>query len=253
MPSHSRCRWCGDAFEVELTEVWGHDFQIGTCCETVYEEVLAQLQDGPGAALELLRSLEAEDLLGRRLRRVADTGLHLVLDYALDIRPVAFTEACRFILLHHTHNKPPPGWRFGAAVWNGPTMLGVVVCGNPVGHWRDSRSILEVTRLCLDRDLPDTLRWKAASTLYAWAATEATRRGYRRIVTYTRVDETGMSLRYARWRPVARIRGRSWNTPSRPRQDQHEIVDRIRWEKALSPARHSHPTTHKDSPHGKTT
>ena len=98
-----------------------------------------------------------------------------------------------FIARHHAHCAPPVMWRFDAAIYNGNTMLGLAIVGNPVAPGLMLRGILEVNRLCLRRDLPDALRWNAASMLYGWCAREARRRGWRKIITYTRADEPGTS------------------------------------------------------------
>lgn len=96
---------------------------------------------------------------------------------------------------------------------------------------------VEVSRLCVDRGLPDTLRYKACSTLYAFAAAEAERRGFERIITYTLSTESGMSLRYARWKPEHVTRPKSWHSRSRPRTDKTPLVPKIRWARVLKPAR----------------
>ena len=97
------------------------------------------------------------------------------------------------------------------------------------------RGILEVNRLCLRRDLPDPLRWNAASMLYGWCAREAQRRGWRKIITYTRADEAGTSLRAAGWTQEAKVRGRGWHGRKRARSNTNTWIDKVRWAKALSP------------------
>jgi len=95
-----------------------------------------------------------------------------------------------------------------------------------------------VTRLCTNPQLPDAIRYKAASTLYGWAAAEGAARGFEKIITYTMAEaETGMSLRYARWKPEHRTRPKSWNSRSRPRVDKAPVVARIRWGKDLGKLR----------------
>ncbi len=70
--------------------------------------------------------------------------------------------------------------------------------GNPVARAFMGRGIVEMNRLCVRRDVPAALRWNAASLLYGRAAREAERRGAQRIITYTRADETGVSLHASR-------------------------------------------------------
>jgi hypothetical protein len=54
--------------------------------------------------------------------------------------------------------------------------------------------------------------------------------GYRKLGTYTLASEPGTSLKAAGWRLVGQVKGRSWDTPSRPRVDRHPTQDKIRWE-----------------------
>ena len=62
----------------------------------------------------------------------------------------------------------------------------------------------------------------------AWRAAKAL--GYRKLITYTLASEEGASLRAAGWEVVGEVKGRSWNTPSRPRVDKNPAQDKFRWE-----------------------
>lgn len=73
--------------------------------------------------------------------------------------------------------------------------------------------------------------------MYGWAAREAETRGFERIVTYTRADEDGGSLRAAGWLQECCVRGRSWNTRTRVRTDRAPLIDKHRWSRALQPCR----------------
>lgn len=53
--------------------------------------------------------------------------------------------------------------------------------------------------------------------------------GYVKLITYTREDEPGASLRAAGWQNEGAIRARSWNMPNRKREDKTEVVKRQRW------------------------
>jgi hypothetical protein len=140
------------------------------------------------------------DLTGYQLRRVNDTqGNGPVLNYGLRIADRAFPVARVFIVRHHEHCDPPRAWRFGFSVFNGAALMAVVTVGNPVAPALMTQGIVEVSRLRLRRDLNPMLRWNCCSMLYAQSAREAERRGFNRIITYTRVDEDGASLRAAGW------------------------------------------------------
>jgi len=54
--------------------------------------------------------------------------------------------------------------------------------------------------------------------------------GFRRVVTYTLESEPGTSLRATGWVPAKLTKGGSWNTPSRPREDNAPTCRKIRWD-----------------------
>jgi len=143
---------------------------------------------------------------------------------ALQLEPVTYPEAVRFIRDHHRHHLPPQGWKFGIAVSDGETVRGVVTVGRPVARHLDNGYTLEVTRCCTDGAK------NAASMLYgaAWRATKAL--GYRRLITYTLKEEPGTSLKAAGWTALYETPGRSWDCPSRPRIDTHPLGQKTLWE-----------------------
>jgi len=209
---------------------------IETCCPATYEAAVADMNDDPVWARALLCALGAAALLGGNLRRVTDDGSgRLLLDWKLELRAVTFSVAAAFVHRHHAHCEAPVGWRFGAAVWNGLTLIGVVMVGWPVARGFRDKGKVEVNRLCVRRDVPTPLRWNACSKLYGWAAAEAERRAYTSIITYTRADEDGASLRAAGWVKEASVRGRSWSGPNRVRTERAAPIDKDRWVRMLHP------------------
>jgi hypothetical protein len=147
----------------------------------------------------------------------------------LEVRPISLGEAKAFVARHHAHSAAPQGWKFGCGIEDRLGLVGVVVIGRPVARRLDDGETLEVTRLCTLAHAQH-----AASILLGAACRAAKALGYRRIVTYTRRDEEGHCCKAAGFTPVAQVRGRSWSCRSRPRQDPHEILDRIRWQRLLS-------------------
>ena len=145
---------------------------------------------------------------------------------SLELQPITYPEACRFITDHHRHHLPPQGWKFGIAVNDGVNVVGVVTIGRPVARGLDNGYTLEVTRCCTD-GTPHV-----ASKLYAaaWRACRAL--GYRRLVTYTLIEEVGTSLRAAGWKALYETTGGSWNCQSRPRVDTAPIGQKTLWEAA---------------------
>lgn len=143
---------------------------------------------------------------------------------ALQLQPITFPEASVFITQYHRHHLPSAGWKFGIAVNDGEKVVGVVTIGRPVSRHLDNGWTLEVTRCCTDGTK------HAASMLYAaaWRACKAL--GYRRLVTYTLIEEPGTSLKAAGWKDVYTTPGRSWDRPSRPRVDTHPLGQKVLWE-----------------------
>lgn len=144
----------------------------------------------------------------------------------LELQPITYAEACRFIEQHHRHHLPPQGWKFGIAVNDGSSVVGVVTVGRPVSRMLDDGWTLEVTRCCT------TGVKNAASMLYgaAWRAAKAL--GYKRLITYTLNSEPGTSLIAAGWKSLYATSGGSWSRESRPRVDTHPTEQKTLWEAA---------------------
>ena len=140
----------------------------------------------------------------------------------VELRPVTKAEADGFIRAHHRHHGVPVGalWWQGAHNAAGD-LVGVVVIGRPVARALDDGLTVEVTRLCTD-GTPN-----ACSLLYAATKRVAEAKGYRRGLTYVLASEDGASLRAVGWRMLWRVKGRSWDCPSRPRTDKHPTDDKV--------------------------
>lgn len=148
-------------------------------------------------------------------------------DERLVAEPVTQAEARAFIAAHHRHHRPSIGSVFQVGIARGEQLVGVAMVGRPVARALDDGYTLEVTRLCT-LDAPEARH--AASKLYAMCWRIAREMGYRRLLTYTLADETGVSLVSAGWRVVHQVKGRSWDTPSRRRIDKHPTVNKTLWE-----------------------
>lgn len=234
------CPHCGQPEYVEILEVWGHEFQLDTCCEGTHEEAVAFMNDDQPGASQWLRAKLADVLPGGpALRRIADDGVGgLVLDFHPEIEEITLADVRQFVNQHHRHCDGPVGWRFGCAVSNGGsltrTRVGVLSAGRPVARMLDQSRIVEVNRLCIDPSLPQALVWNVASQMYGWAARKARALGAEWIVTYTLASEEGTSLLAAGWEPDHVTVGRAWDSSARPRETRH-TGDKIRWRKKLVP------------------
>jgi hypothetical protein len=128
----------------------------------------------------------------------------------------------------HRHLDAPVGHRFSLALCVGAEIVGVAIIGRPVARGFDPDVVVEVTRVAVAEGVPS-----GCSQLYGAAAREAKKRGFKRIVTYTRADEPGTSLRAAGWERVAETPGGEWSCPSRPRKAAVQPIPKVRWERAL--------------------
>jgi hypothetical protein len=145
------------------------------------------------------------------------------------IVPVSNESAKDYVDSFHRHHGSSVQARFClAAVDEVRKVRGVVMVGRPVARLLDDGWTLEVNRLASDGCE------NACSALYGAARRVAREMGYRKLITYIRMDEPGTSLRAAGWRFEEEIRARSWNMPGRPRTDKTEIVRRGRWSVELN-------------------
>lgn len=238
--THERplCLYCGQTEVFEILEVWSpREFQIETCCEGSHASACELLAEDPKAAAQALKGLGLDALTGLRSRRVIDDGMgQLVIDWQLKIKPVSFSTAKAFVSEHHRHCPAPAGWRFGAGIFNGSTLIGVVMVGRPVARALDATRIVEVNRLCVRSDLAPGLSWNACSQLYGWASREALKRGFVKVITYTLEEESGVTLKAAGWAIEHTTKAKSWSTPSRLRTDKTPIVVKNRWTSGASVA-----------------
>jgi hypothetical protein len=141
----------------------------------------------------------------------------------LELQPITFAEACEFIRKHHRHHLPPVGHKFSIAVNDGEKVVGVITVGRPVARMLDDGWTAEVTRCCTD-STPHV-----ASKLYAAAWRAARAMGYKRLITYTLIEETGTSLIAAGYKALYQTQGGSWSRPSRERDDKHPIGQKQLW------------------------
>lgn len=145
----------------------------------------------------------------------------------LELQPITFLEACAFIDANHRHHRAPQGHKFSIAVNNGEKVVGVITVGRPVARKLDNGWTLEVTRCCTDGTK------NAASKLYGAAARAASAMGYKRLITYTMIEETGTSLTASGWKALYTTPGKSWNVATRHRVDTHPLGQKTLWEASL--------------------
>lgn len=245
-PGGAQCFFCGGPYQLAVSEVYPEEraFTLEACCQGAYEDVIAWLNEPIGSGLEVPRKEFADWFAAQTGIKVrgcwVDEGgrcrYHgLALDYGLQERPISQKDAKAWVRQHHRHlPDPPAGWKWGHSVWNGDDLIGIAMVGAPTGRWSPSArpGIVEVTRVAIRDDLRRGLVWNAASMLYGAAAREAKRRGYARIITYSREDETGVSLKAAGWERGPQLPARYRSDP-RPGRKKGEKIARYRWTRWL--------------------
>lgn len=137
---------------------------------------------------------------------------------------VSWSDANRYVARWHRHSEPVAGGIAAALVVDDTGWArGAAILGRPVSRVLQERGILEVNRVATDGTR------NACSMLYGWASRRAKRIGASGVVTYTRVDEPGTSLRAAGWVEVGRTQARKTGWRNRAGRRQHEAVAKIRW------------------------
>jgi hypothetical protein len=151
----------------------------------------------------------------------------------LHIAPIYKEEANRFVNEFHRHNEGCGNASFAVALRDETGLKGVAVLGRPASPWVDDEVTLEIKRVCVVADVPN-----GNSMLYGASQRIAKALGYRRVVTYTLMEETGISLKASgfvrthespeNYKSNESIR---WpNRKHRPRVKPYPEGRKVRWE-----------------------
>lgn len=147
--------------------------------------------------------------------------------------PMTIKAANRFVRRWHRHLPPVQGGLFAVAI-AGPSgeVCGVAIVGRPQARLFDPTGMsAELTRLATD-GTPN-----ACSKLYGLCRRIVQIMGYARLTTLTLPEECGASLRAAGLIDRVLTDGRSWDRPSRRRQDKHPTCPKWRWTEELTETR----------------
>lgn len=143
-------------------------------------------------------------------------------------RPITLKDANAFIGVEHRHCGPVVGYKFALGAWltGGGNMVGVVIVARTTARELHSPLRAEVTRLATDGTR------NSCSFLYQKAKRVAQAMGYTSLITYSRTDESGASLRAIGACCEAELEARSWaeHSKARPRRDKSKPAARYRWE-----------------------
>jgi hypothetical protein len=145
----------------------------------------------------------------------------------LQLVPISQKTAKDAVRRWHRHNSAPVAMVFCVGVaTDAGTLVAVGVGSIPSARLFNDGRTIEITRVASDGTR------NASSMLYGALTRAAFALGYRRVITYTRADEPGSSLRAAGWHVVAeRPATPGWDRVSRPRDDRlYDSVPRTLWE-----------------------
>lgn len=151
----------------------------------------------------------------------------------MTLRPIHLKAAREFVAEVHRHHDAPQGGKFALAAWHAnlsaplEQLVGVAIIGRPVSRVLDDGLTAEVIRVATDGTR------NACSFLYGASKRAAQAMGYRKVITYTLVEESGASLRAVGWNRIGVAGGGSWNVKSRPRIQKAPMQQKIRWESQL--------------------
>jgi hypothetical protein len=144
----------------------------------------------------------------------------------LELVPINLRDANAFVGVEHRHCDPVVGHKFALGCRADGKLCGVVIVGRTTARGIHTSLTAEVTRLATDGT------WNSCSFLYARAKRVVQAMGYTSLKTYTRVDESGGSLRAIAACCEAELKARSWaqSSKKRPRKDKSQPVRRLRHE-----------------------
>jgi hypothetical protein len=141
------------------------------------------------------------------------------------LRPISLRDARAYVEAVHRHHEKPQGGKFALAAWHEGKHVGVAIVGRPVSRALDDGWTAEVIRVATDGTR------NACSFLYGASKRAAQAMGYRKVVTYTLIEESGASLRAVGWKRAGVTDGGTWRCAARPcAKDTHPTQSKIRWE-----------------------
>lgn len=144
----------------------------------------------------------------------------------MNIRPISYKTACEYVNAHHRHHKAPQGNKFSIGAFDNEKMVGVAICGRPVGRFLDDGYTCEITRVCTDGTK------NACSKLYGACCRIAKEMGYEKIITYILESEDGASVKASNFICEGEAGGTHWTGKRNKGQEiPHEM--KTRWVRQL--------------------
>jgi hypothetical protein len=142
----------------------------------------------------------------------------------LRVVPLTVRAARAFVERHHSHHHAPVGGLLACGVTEGDRLCCVAILSQPVARMLGARGdTAEVSRLASDGTR------HAASKCLAAISRGALALGWRRLVSYTLLGETGHSYRAAGWHVTGSVEASErWHT--RSRRTIVQAGAKVRWE-----------------------
>jgi len=125
----------------------------------------------------------------------------------LSVVPLKLREANAFVVKHHRHHGKVVGYQFALGLQLQNKLVGVAICGRPVGRFLDNGKTIEVLRLCIIDGIKN-----GCSKLYSACSRVAKEMGFEKIITYTLQSENGKSLIASGWQLEEENVGGNWNS-----------------------------------------
>lgn len=152
----------------------------------------------------------------------------------LNVRPIYKDEANDFVDSFHRHNERCDNASFAVSLREADgTVVGVAVLGRPASPQVDDGVTLEIKRVCIKEGIKN-----GNSMLYGASQRIAKALGYRRVLTYTLLEESGVSLRasgfiitYTSPEDYRMNEALRWpDRKHRPRKKAYPEGRKVRWE-----------------------
>jgi hypothetical protein len=144
----------------------------------------------------------------------------------LQIVPQYISEAMVFVRQHHRTHEEPPGALFALGVADGARLCGVAIVGRPVSRIRQTNEpfTAELLRVCTDGTK------NANSKLYAAAWRAARQLGWRKLISKTLPEESGIGPKAAGYKCLGVVPGGKWHRELRPRLDNFPTGVKLLWQ-----------------------
>lgn len=122
----------------------------------------------------------------------------------MKIQPITLRDANAYVEANHRHRANVTGCRFCIGLYESGELVGVAICGRPVGRHLDNGLTLEINRVCTNGI------YNGCSKLYGACVRIAREMGYTKVITYTLESENGASLRASNFKFDGVAGGTHW-------------------------------------------